>query len=206
MLVNTPSCVTVRTTLGGELMTICRRTLAYAFTMSIVCILTVPAFVVSGTGQIPTYALFALFGLALYLALVDLNEGAHSIDDLTSRRSVAFLLTTVMVAYYNALILLAVLFSQAFELAGYGLFSPAVAVIYPMYDAEIARHRSPLSIAGAFVTTLAALAQVVSWIEDRTGLELFRDDIDSLRRLRDSTGALQELLVDFTNRGRQRLA
>ncbi|QIO25300.1 hypothetical protein [Haloarcula sp. JP-L23] len=198
--------VSVWSILGGEAGQILRRTAEYLPVMGVVSIFTVGGLVASGQRHVALYAMLALLSLCLYFALLDLNDETQSAAEATDSTLVSFVLTIVLVLYYNVVVFLTVALALSFQIAGFEAAAVLMATGYPIYDAEMASLRSPFSIAGALVVSLAVIAAGLRWAEQRVGTDVLEGDLASLERLRESTSVLQELVVTKTARGRQRLA
>jgi len=172
--------------------------------MGVVVILTVGSFVASGQRTLGLYAVLALLSLCLYLALRDLNDETQSTAEAADSTLVSLVLTVVPVLYYNAVVFLTVTLALSFQIAGFKAGVVAVATAYPIYDAEMANFRSPISIVGALVVSVAAVASGLRRAEQQVGADTLEGDLASLEQLRESPSVLQELVVRTTSQGCRR--
>jgi len=198
--------VSVWSILGSEAGRILRRTAVYLPVMGVVSVFTVGSFVAGGQQSVALYAVLAFLSLCLYLALLDLNEETQSAAEAADSTLVSLILTVVLILYYNVVVVFTVTLALSFEIAGFEAIALLVATGYPIYDAEMAKLRSPFSIAGALVVSLAVIASGLRWIEQRIGTDVLDRELALLERLRESTSVLQEFVVTSTARGRQRFA
>lgn len=139
--------------------------LVYIVFMVLLTIFALPPLLVSKYGGL---ALFAYVGLAIYMAHLDLSDNVGSVDDIDEPKPVKILITFVLLAYYNVLIILATGFGATTAVRwGYPSLAPAVALLIPFVDGELARMNT-LSF-GLFVVIvvgiLSKLAEFVSLIQ-----------------------------------------
>lgn len=149
------------------------------------------------------YALFAYLGLCVYLGQRNLDDGLRAVDDVSDSGLVAWLLAVVIVLYYNVVVVIATALAASLSAAGLGDWALAVTLLYPFFDAEMARQPVPLSVAGGLVTALVVAAWLAERLTARFGVDA-DETIDHIRRLGSTRSLLQDYLLEAYDRRRNR--
>lgn len=175
-------------------------TVGLFFVMGVCCGLTLVSFGLLNP-VLAGYALFAYLGLCLYLGQCDLNDDLQSVTDVSSSHLVAVLLGATIVLYYNAVVAVGAVLAGWLAGTALGNWALAVALLYPLYDSEMARGPAPLSIADGITTALLLVARVIERFQCHFDVESDGDTLDLLRRIGTSEGVLQDsLLAVFDSR------
>lgn len=154
-----------------------------------------------GTGRrVGTFALFGFLGLIAYLGQVGVNGNLSSVEENTDTKLVGFIVTILLIVYYNCLVFISVLLATTTAFAGFEHYGIAVALLYPFYDIEMAEMAAPLSIGGAFVFSISVIARFLQKLEELLNIRYLAEDIDSLSHLKDSRSVIRDFALLKFNR------
>lgn len=163
-------------------------------TLAAVCFPTVVPFVLSG-GRTGVFALFGFFGLVAYLGQLAVNDELATVDEQTDSKIVGYILTILVILYYNCLIFMSVFFATTFTVSGFEQYALGVAMLYPFYDIEMTEMAAPLSIGGAFVFSVAVIAWGLRRFENILNIRYCEDELDSLSHIKDWGSVLRDFVL-----------
>lgn len=129
------------------------------------------------------FALLSFGGLLVYLGQLSIADRITDVTEAGDSRETAILATALTVVYYNVVLLVGALLAGALYMSGFPAMAFGVAVLYPAYDAEMVGLGAPVSVAGAFVFSVAAVAAAVLAVEQFAGWERWREGLRAFRDL-----------------------
>ncbi|WP_332898753.1 hypothetical protein [Haladaptatus sp. CMSO5] len=136
----------------------------FALLMALFTSLTLIGLNVNLNPTIATYAVFALTGWGVYFSQ-ELVFGENS--EAPEMGKIQSLLATVFaIAYYNAVLFVALLIATVIGSSGFVMGAYIVAMLYPVYDLKMGEHLIPLSVGGFMAFTLYIAYRLVRYIED----------------------------------------
>lgn len=163
--------------------------------LSLVCAPVLAFYALVGD-EFLAFGLLSFGGLLIYLGQQSIAGRVTDVTEAGESRYVALLATALTAAYYNVVVFIGTLLAVAYELSGFPAVAFGVAMVYPVYDAEMARLGAPISVAGAFVFSVGAVAALILAIERRVGFEWWREGLEALRELL-SSGDSAERTIEY---------
>lgn len=151
------------------------------------------------------YVVLSFTGMLVYYSQLHLADDLTSTDAMTDSPVLEWVAVVLLVVYYNAVLFVGTVVGLGLALEGSPALGVVVAALYPAYDAEVARLYAPISIMGAFVFTVGVLASVLLAVERLAGIDVSRDDLETLRELWGTSETVEAALGEGYNQFRRRL-
>jgi len=141
------------------------------------------------------YAISSVAGLGVYMSILPTEEEGTTIEDLTDSLALQVVLSVLLFSYFNAVVFISMVLGLAMHQLGYPAIALIVGALYPVYDLEIAKVRAPLSIAGAFMISLALCATLLEILERLVNAEYAQELLSDIASLRERSAENIEHLL-----------
>lgn len=157
-------------------------TVSMTWPMILICAPMLAFFWVTGSPFF-AYSALAFGGLVIYQGQLELGDRLTDVSEVGESVGTKIFVAILAVAYYNAVIFIGTFLASALNFGSSPAIAVTVAALYPAYDAEMASLYAPISLAGAFVFSLAILAGFILTIEKIAGWDRWREGLETVRNL-----------------------